>query len=486
MTSSPNTKFEGTEIAENDFFSSVASHDLERFHSECLAWLFNAFPDFANAFIQKFASKPGVFKRAFTEVEQLDLVLYYQVGAENRAVIIENKVKASEGQREISLEKAKSYFSDDVLKEELHARLVNQKYKLSQTEFYYLRGSAKKSFDDRFAHISGHTGIVICNDAPPESTAPRKTNTAEGNKGASSLVVLKKNCDFIFLIPANVDINRISPQINKKPAGFNKEKRNKWNLTTDPFSENKWTTITYLDLLESFITRESAAQELTADELLRNKQLLFARSYISFMFRQCDLWQAQLDNQFVNYNPSEYGASQYLEVLASLLMDRFDIKPKIDVISGSARNPEPLIHIEVTDKISVPAELFTSKSDTNPSPTFSLGVQIQGSRVKIYLSAGEHYDHIEIKSKQKYADFFWERLTQSNRFKQEGNNFSITLEDGRIEKLKKVNAKTKSFTDYCFHRSLFELSEGLDPKPIHAKELFIFRLVHLLQTKCSQ
>lgn len=91
---------------ETTFFTSVAKHDLERFHSECLAWLFNSDTEhkYAVEFIKKFDNNSGdiQFLKARTEVQQLDLVLYYTSDGKNKAIIIENKVKASEGRKKLA------------------------------------------------------------------------------------------------------------------------------------------------------------------------------------------------------------------------------------------------------------------------------------------------------------------------------------------------------------------------------------------------
>ncbi len=71
-----------------NFFASVAKHDLERFHSECLAWLFNTNPSpniYAVELIKlvlKNSEVSVVFTHAVTEVNQLDLVLFYLLDGE--------------------------------------------------------------------------------------------------------------------------------------------------------------------------------------------------------------------------------------------------------------------------------------------------------------------------------------------------------------------------------------------------------------------
>lgn len=123
----------------NTFFDSVARHNLERFHSECLAWLFNTEFKIANQVIQKITSESGVeFIYALTEVQQLDLVLYYRYQGIKKALIIENKVKAADGSKMFTKQEKEAWGIDF---EEGHI--------FSQTEYYYFRPNAKKNLQER-------------------------------------------------------------------------------------------------------------------------------------------------------------------------------------------------------------------------------------------------------------------------------------------------------------------------------------------------
>ena len=68
------------------FFNSVAHHNLERFHSETIAWLFQTYPDAAKEFIltihEGITSKneiviDGENDFCFAEQNQIDISLKY-------------------------------------------------------------------------------------------------------------------------------------------------------------------------------------------------------------------------------------------------------------------------------------------------------------------------------------------------------------------------------------------------------------------------
>jgi hypothetical protein len=62
--------------------------------------MFNEEHELAEKLIQEVTEDEKVeFQFAFTEVQQLDLVLYYKSEGVSKAVIIENKIKAAEGRK---------------------------------------------------------------------------------------------------------------------------------------------------------------------------------------------------------------------------------------------------------------------------------------------------------------------------------------------------------------------------------------------------
>ena len=82
----------------SNFFKEVASHNLERFHSECIAWVLNKIKaqDPNNEIFKKFnAGEDFYFLKAVTEVQDHDIVLLYTNGKKFKYVFIENKTKST-------------------------------------------------------------------------------------------------------------------------------------------------------------------------------------------------------------------------------------------------------------------------------------------------------------------------------------------------------------------------------------------------------
>ena len=68
------------ETVPTTFFKEVAGHNLERFHSECIAWVLNKIKaqDPNNEIFKKFnAGEDFYFLKAVTEVQDHDIVLLY-------------------------------------------------------------------------------------------------------------------------------------------------------------------------------------------------------------------------------------------------------------------------------------------------------------------------------------------------------------------------------------------------------------------------
>jgi hypothetical protein len=86
------------ETVPTTFFKEVAGHNLERFHSECIAWVLNKIKaqDPNNEIFKKFnAGEDFYFLKAVTEVQDHDIVLLYTNGKKFKYIFIENKTKST-------------------------------------------------------------------------------------------------------------------------------------------------------------------------------------------------------------------------------------------------------------------------------------------------------------------------------------------------------------------------------------------------------
>jgi len=174
-------------LNESNFFESVAHHNLERFHSECITWAFNTSEKMLLNFIQN-AVKPDNIQditdaEVHCERHDTDILLSYKMGDAHHFIHIENKIKASEHYIAANPKKVLNKYSN----------LINNK--LSQTQYYFVR------------------------------------NKADIEKELSNGEPAKWH--YLYLLPA-VD--------NSKP-------KNSWNYNLE--KENPWKTISYWDIIYS-------------------------------------------------------------------------------------------------------------------------------------------------------------------------------------------------------------------------------------------
>jgi hypothetical protein len=466
----------------NNFFVSVANHNLERFHSECLAWLFNEFPEYAQNFICQIelTKDPQFnhdidFQKAFTELDQLDLVLYYTAGGKDRAVIIENKVKAAEGVRIISsTQKAKQYFNESDLTL-ITDRLKGDTYALSQTEFYFLRKKTQKVLTDQRYSDLGYSSIEIVNAETVESKKKK-------NGEAPSLIIRREDCHFIFLIPAKVNKSSIETWCENLGESFNVNEYNTFSAKLSCNNKNPWLTITYADLLEDIESLKQAEQKLTSIHSAVSHQEIIALRYIQFLHGQSAVWQKELNGQFEKYESNKFGAAEYLRVLASLLRDELNQQDlRISVSAGSSNSGDPVMDIIISENVPIDQPIVDRKKLSKKVQfKCSVGIQIQGEKVKLFMAIADYYNEVGILNKDEYDDTFLKLMRRGKLIATDEASISATIE-GKSYKLKKVLPKHKSFMNYSFLSTLTEMSGAFGEKPIHATAAFLAVLVRQMQ-----
>ncbi len=345
------------------FFNSVAKHNLERFHSECLTWLFNTNKDGVRAFL-KFLHKeavnmPSEFIQinedeiifdneniAISEQEQIDIQLSYGIKKEgypsirNFKVFIENKIKASE----------------HFIKHEKYVKLNllnGHKDDVSQTVFYYCREEEKRSTDAIHLYVYLKPTIIYAEDLDSDT----------------------------FKILQN--------------ANFNFKQLNAWD---DQSINNPWITITYLDILCCFLERLS--NHITEDKLL-------ARSYLQFI----NNFKSRVDFSDYNQNSADlnsFGSYDYFKVLFACLKYKVSqiknsegenigsaIKSQIE--SGSSKGNSPLfIFYKVIKTGEFEYFKYINKNLNSGTPrNIKVGIQLQGNNFKYFVSAVE-YDNVTL------------------------------------------------------------------------------------------
>jgi len=143
------------------FFKEVAGHNLERFHSECIAWVLNRIKEKEpnNTIFNKFKNndKDGFeFVKAVAEVKQHDIVLLFKNSEDKyKYVFVENKTKSTLSRKfwkhSKNHKKEEGLFEeknncDDKLKKKFAQKLITDG--MLQTAYYQLRWLVNENGED--------------------------------------------------------------------------------------------------------------------------------------------------------------------------------------------------------------------------------------------------------------------------------------------------------------------------------------------------
>ncbi|MDC0178090.1 hypothetical protein OAJ14_08100 [Polaribacter sp.] len=125
-----------SKLKDLNFFKSVAHHNLERFHSECISWAFNASEKMLLNFIKKVANPDDILDITDAEVHcerhNTDILVSYKMGDTHHFIHIENKIKANEHFIAVNPKKVEKEYNG-----------IAKNTKLSQTQFYLIRNKAE-------------------------------------------------------------------------------------------------------------------------------------------------------------------------------------------------------------------------------------------------------------------------------------------------------------------------------------------------------
>lgn len=421
----------------NSFFESVAHHNMERFHSETIAWIFNTFQDTAKNFIKSIHKgitsvehiKLDEKKCCWAESNQIDILLKYSYDSKNYQIIIENKMKASEHKIEAKklLKKGKDF--------DKYSLQLNEKIKLSQTEYYYFR----------------------------EKMNPRE-NT--------------ENCWYVYLKPSRVAqkyfTNKIINDLNSVNYYF--EKLNTWNKK---LGDNPWITITYEELIETIKNNDAVN-----DKQQLNENIIIANAYINFIEDNIKE-EVYLDD--FNKN-KEYARFDYFKLLFALVKTKFRDVSILHSFSDDNRQNSIYEYIEAgSSNGGMPLFAFYKKiplTDTfnffKPKQEFiNIGIQVQGENFKYYVSADDYDNTVIIPNKtpNNYGEFVKEilkRVTEDSlitdyvkvkvdfsNYKNEGFNANTT------KSFYSRSYKIKDFVDTNNPRDIFKIANEISEKVNH-------------------
>ena len=436
----------------SSFFESVAHHNLERFHSETIAWIFNTFPDTAKNFIKSIHTdissneeiKWELNKYCWAESNQIDILLKYSYKEKNYQIIIENKMKASEhkieAQKLLKKEKLDDYKMQLSESEIKYLNKDGGKLKLSQTEYYYLR--EKMYREDNIVY-----------------------------------------CSYVYLKPSRVNdtklyfTNKIKNDLNSVNYYF--DKLNAWNKK---LGDNPWITITYEELIKTMKNNDAVNEKhATYDDFF------IANDYLKFVDNKIKE-EVYLDDFTKN---EEYARFDYFKLLFALVKTKFkdvsilnsfsdDTKENsIDeyIEAGSSNGGMPLfafykkIELPIDDKF----DFFKPKRKS-----INIGVQIQGENFKYYVSADDNdYDNTVVNTSEtdnNYSDFVKYVLNQITKDWESKNEKIFATDKGfhpnktktfysRSYKIKNFIAPEKNKIDQP--RDIFDIANELSEKVNH-------------------
>ena len=425
-----------------NFFAKVASHNLERFHSETIAWLFNSFPSARKAFICSVYDISDTDQIMLSdqfcvaEVNQIDIFISFIHNSKKYQIIIENKLKASEHAIDAVklLKKAKSFdtYSSIFTKNEiafLEHCLLN-KVKLSQTEYYYFREKIERD-----------SSVVECKYV---YLKPTKINAA---------LVMETNAKEFEEVTRFIDFEQL----------------NVWDKT---IGANPWQTITYSDLLH--VINNSGAIS-TIEQAYQNHQYssdladcVIANSYLDYLAAYI-----KEDLNITDFNKNEsYAQLDYFKLLFALVKAKFTDPSMLfsysNVMSdkaifeyvegGSSNGGMPLFAFY--KRIPVGKEFSCFNTTTTH---IDVGVQVQGDNFKYYVSAENVlYNETKVIDQLMYKAFSEQTLLALDN--SQGFKFNSNKTKTFYSRSYKINDFIKGDSEIASAKDIFTVANEISIK----------------------
>lgn len=410
-----------------NFFESVAHHNLERFHSETIAWVFNTFPEVAKVFIKNINRGKQLIndeieiEKCEAEIGQIDIKLDFKITGISHSIFIENKVKATEHKisNKIWSKNLLPNIENDFLK-----KYNEEEKELSQTEYYYLKEQ-------------GH--------------------------------LPNNNFQFVYLVPNkanpnNETITKIKSDIDKF---YNFDQLNIWTLPI----ENPWTTITYLNFA-SWVGLNDLF--LTSTEL--NKTI--AIGYIDFL--KSGKFSEYLDLN--NFGNNIFGRFEYFKLLQAL------VKAKIESNNTNSISESNVVHEYIQAGSSnggMPLFAFYKRIPVGnkftyfnvPTSYINIGIQVQGDSFKYYVSVDvKEYDNVKVVNQSGYKIFVENILKSISDFKSKEKGFN----PNKTKSFYSRSYKIKNFIDIVEQpRDIFDIASEISEKVNHFVNLDVLKFINL-------
>ena len=365
------------------FFESVAAHNLERFHSECIAWCLDTFKDeFCIPFIEKitnYKNEDIKISEIQAEDNQCDIRIVFEIDGQEHIVFIENKIKSSESKKPITDKLLKNLPVH--LKKKLAAleKISEERKKLSQTEYYYLREKYEYKQNNLF------------------------------------FVYLKPS-----VIPKEYGVNfkLVDDYIAEK-------KFNDWVVLTECGVENPWKTMTFYELSE-------IQQKIVSNNASLSENAILYNGYQNFIKSKFGKGVVDITNYKKNKD-GNYGAYEFFRLVYESLTQRFEGEIEGILESSSAHGNEPLVEFFKDFKTPSEVKEYLKGGDLD---YLRIGVQLQGDTLKFNIHAKD-YDNVSKQDdcKQKYNDWCYKKLEELTK----------ELEDKNIiGELRRNASKTKT------------------------------------------
>lgn len=380
-----------------NFFESVDKHNIERFHSECLTWIFNNYHDCTKEFICKVKTIGNAktlniqIITVLSEISNMDIIIDYKIDNKKERIIIENKIKSTE------------HF------------IGNQ----SQTEYYYdNHNDGKTSFVYLTKFLLNKDEIIKSGKIPAKELNSIKFDFIKQN-------IWRKpdNNPWITISYENLcEILKSKRPLNKSNSNviFNEYINyiSKWNYNAS-------------DYLHFNSSSSMSAKDKNGFNFL----------YYTLLFYLLLAKLEKKSSKIIDYYSSVKNSVDF-----SALFYYFK--------SGSANSSDPLFaffrRIKI-DNISKKYFEITNTKKCEEIYFINVGIQMQGDTIKYYTSIDDKdYDFVTTTDRDGYMYYSKKTFFKEDILKEISNNFSLT---------KSNNCKTKTFYSKSFQFKDFEKND---------------------------
>jgi len=444
------------EKSKNNFFKSVSAYNKERFHSECITWVFNEKEEHLKIFIKKNADCNGSeikYCRAYSEISQIDILIVYKLHNQDnyKFICIENKVKSEEHFIDSKKsEKCLENLNKEIeLDKEKYKEVGGKNVKLSQTEFYFLRLNQKDNIKKIFEKIhSPHldTFESLHDFLKTDKNYYEKYYTLKDNS----------NWHFLFLKPGILKID------NEPIEG------NTWRVKK---MKNPWKNIEYKSLFQP-----KDPKHIKNDNTILKEYIEYLESEFNPSNEENTKFSSDNIKKALSGELNEFEISilkDYFRNLESDFKESNKIKKEADeiktaFITDTGNNGGFLFEAYFVKK--TPDEIKKCAEDKcqNKFEYYKLGIQYENSRFKLFFAAND-YDNVKINESKKGE----EEKGYQDLVKKELKRYTDCIKylfDNNLEqkKFNKNTSKTfcsftssnndKSFSNYYEFKNIFSKS----------------------------